>query len=194
MEIDLDGATVDLDGDANPVAEAALAALLANGGALFEESGLGIADIMLISSPLRPGLMTNDPRSLYADARKAALAMTERGRGRIVFLLSAISGMPMRRHPRFSMENAAILAGVRTLAMEFGPKVLVNAVGVGAIENETLVSGDKSMLSHTPVGRTGTTEEAVAAVLFFCDPRNTYTTGQMLAVDGGWTAGYGRNF
>jgi NAD(P)-dependent dehydrogenase (short-subunit alcohol dehydrogenase family) len=194
MEIDLDGATVDLDGDANPVAEAALAALLANGGALFEESGLGIADIMLISSPLRPGLMTNDPRSLYADARKAALAMTERGRGRIVFLLSAISGMPMRRHPRFSMENAAILAGVRTLAMEFGPKVLVNAVGVGAIENETLVSGDKSMLSHTPVGRTGTTEEAVAAVLFFCDPLNTYTTGQMLAVDGGWTAGYGRNF
>ena len=34
--------------------------------------------------------------------------------------------------------------------------------------------------------------EAVAAVLFFADPANTYTTGQLLAVDGGWMAGYGR--
>ena len=36
--------------------------------------------------------------------------------------------------------------------------------------------------------------EAVAAALFFCDPLNSYTTGQMLGVDGGWAAGYGRNF
>jgi NAD(P)-dependent dehydrogenase (short-subunit alcohol dehydrogenase family) len=57
-----------------------------------------------------------------------------------------------------------------------------------------MVSGDKAMLSHTPVGRAGSIEEAVAAVLFFCDPLNTYTTGQMLGVDGGWMAGYGRNF
>ncbi|MEZ2331094.1 SDR family oxidoreductase [Mesorhizobium sp. RCC_202] len=192
MQIDLDGATVALDGDSNPVAEAAIAALLGNGGILGSDAH--IANILLMSCPLRPGNVAGDPRSLYADARKAAVSMTERGSGRIVFLLSATAGMPMRRHPRFSMENASILAGMRTLAMEFGPKVLVNAVGVGAVEDETLVSGDKAMLSHTPVGRAGNIEEAVAAVLFFCDPLNTYTTGQMLVVDGGWMAGYGRNF
>ena len=123
-----------------------------------------------------------------------AVAMAERGSGRIVFLMSVVAGTPMRRHPRFSMENASILAGMRTLAMEFGPKVLVNAVGVGAIEDEAMVSGDKAMLSHVPVGRAGSIDEAVAAVLFFCDPLNSYTTGQMLGVDGGWMAGYGRNF
>ena len=42
--------------------------------------------------------------------------------------------------------------------------------------------------------RAGTVDEVVAAVLFFCDPGNSYTTGQMLAVDGGWMAGYGRTF
>ncbi|QKD00540.1 SDR family oxidoreductase [Mesorhizobium loti R88b] len=194
MEIDLNRATVALDGDSNPVAEAAITALLANGGILVEGSDARQADILLMSCPLRPGNVAGDPRSLYADARKAAVTMTERGSGRIVFLLSATAGMPMRRHPRFSMENASILAGMRTLAMEFGPKVLVNAVGVGAIEDETMVSGDKAMLSHTPVARAGSIEEAVAAVLFFCDPLNTYTTGQMLGVDGGWMAGYGRNF
>lgn len=194
MEIDLNGAAVALDGDSNPVAEAAITALQANGGILVEGSDARAADILLMSCPLRPGNAAGDPRSFYADARKMAVAMTERGSGRIVFLLSATAGMPMRRHPRFSMENASILAGMRTLAMEFGPKVLVNAVGVGAVEDETMVSGDKAMLSHTPVGRSGNIEEAVAAVLFFCDPLNTYTTGQMLGVDGGWMAGYGRNF
>ena len=83
---------------------------------------------------------------------------------------------------------------MRALAMEFGPKVLVNAVGFGAVEDDAIVSGDKAMLSHTPVGRAGNVDEAVAAVLFFCDPLNSYTTGQMLGVDGGWAAGYGRNF
>jgi NAD(P)-dependent dehydrogenase (short-subunit alcohol dehydrogenase family) len=199
MEIDLAGATIGLEGPGNPLVEAALATLRANGGRIVEgvrarPVGMLPPDILLVSCPLRPGTTAEDPPTLYADARKAAVAMTERGSGRIVFLISATAGMPMRRHPRFSMENASILAGMRTLAMEFGPKVLVNAVGFGAVEAETMVSGDKAMLSHTPVGRAGRIEEAVAAVLFFCDPLNTYTTGQMLGVDGGWTAGYGRNF
>ncbi|KRB25781.1 SDR family oxidoreductase [Mesorhizobium loti] len=199
MEIDLAGATIALEGPGNPLVEAALATLRANGGRIVEgvrarPVGMLPPDILLVSCPLRPGTTAEDPPTLYADARKAAVAMTERGSGRIVFLISATAGMPMRRHPRFSMENASILAGMRTLAMEFGPKVLVNAVGFGAVEAETMVSGDKAMLSHTPVGRAGRIEEAVAAVLFFCDPLNTYTTGQMLGVDGGWTAGYGRNF
>jgi hypothetical protein len=191
MEIELAGATVALDGETNPIVDAVLAALRACGGTIVEATQP--ADILLISNPLRPGTTAQDPRFLHADARKAAVAMAERG-GRIVFLVSAVAGMPMRRHPRFSMENASILAGMRTLAMEFGPKVLVNAVGFGAIEDATIISGDKAMLSHTPIGRAGSIEEAVAAVLFFCDPMNTYTTGQMLGVDGGWMAGYGRNF
>ncbi len=194
MEVDLDSATIALDGATNPIVDGVLAALHANGGRLTEGAQARTADILLVSCPLRPGTSAGDPRSLYADARKAAVAMTERGSGRIVFLMSAIAGMPMRRHPRFSMENAAILAGMRTLAMEFGPKVLVNAVGVGTIEDITIVAGDKAMFSHTPVGRAGNIDEVVAAVLFFCDPLNSYTTGQMLGVDGGWTAGYGRNF
>ncbi|TPL93825.1 SDR family oxidoreductase [Mesorhizobium sp. B2-3-12] len=197
MEIDLAGATIELEGASNPVAEAALAALRANGGRITEgarAAGVPPPDIVLVSCPLRPGTTAENPGTLYAAARKAAVAMTERGGGRIVFLLSVAAGMPMRRHPRFSMENASILAGMRTLAMEFGPKILVNAVGVGLVEDEAMVSGDKAMLSHVPVDRAGNIEEAVAAVLFFCDPLNTYTTGQMLGVDGGWMAGYGRNF
>ena len=69
-----------------------------------------------------------------------------------------------------------------------------NAVGFGLFEAEKTVSGDEAQLSHVPLGRPGSIDEAVAAVLFLCDPMNSYTTGQMLVVDGGWSAGYGRNF
>ena len=100
----------------------------------------------------------------------------------------------MRRHPDYSRDMAAAVTVMSTLAMEFAPRVLVNAVGFGVIETDTLVSGDVAQLTHASVGRAGTLEEALAPVLFFCDPVNTYTTGQLLAVDGGWTAGYGRNF
>ena len=121
--------------------------------------------------------------------------MAERGSGRIVFLLSAIAGMPMRRHPGFSAEMARSLAGMRTLAMEFGPKVLVNAVGFGLVANGDHRSPATRLNSATYLSAApARVAEAVAAVLFLCDPLNSYTTGQMLSVDGGWTAGYGRNF
>jgi len=191
VEIDLAGVGVALEGDINPIAEAALAALLANGGRAAAGQD---ADVLLISCPLLPDTAKMDLGATLRTARTAATAMAGRDTGRIVFLLSAIAGMPMRRHPEFSAETAGLLAGIRTLSMEFGPKVLVNAVGFGLFEAEKVVAGGVAMLSHVPLGRPGSIDEAVAAVLFLCDPMNSYTTGQMLVVDGGWSAGYGRNF
>jgi NAD(P)-dependent dehydrogenase (short-subunit alcohol dehydrogenase family) len=191
MQIELAGAGVALQGDRNSIAEAALAALLANGGNLASQE---TADVLLISRRLLPGATDMALGASLRPAREAATAMAARGRGRILFLLSAIAGMPMRRHPDFSAENAGLVGGMRTLAMEFGPSVLVNAVGFGLIGEGISVSGDAAQLSHVPLGRPGTIAEAVAAVLFLCDPANSYTTGQLLSVDGGWTAGYGRNF
>ena len=153
------------------------------------------ADILLISCPLLPQSADADVRDETRHRReKSAAAMAERGKGRIVFLLSAIAGMPMRRHPEFSAEMAGLVAGMRTLAMEFGPRVLVNAVGFGLVADGATISGDALSSATYLLGRPGTVAEAVAAVLFLCDPLNSYTTGQLLSVDGGWTAGYGRNF
>jgi NAD(P)-dependent dehydrogenase (short-subunit alcohol dehydrogenase family) len=50
------------------------------------------------------------------------------------------------------------------------------------------------MLDHVPLGRPGTTDEIAVAVLFLAAPENSYTNGHILTVDGGWTAGYAREF
>ena len=49
-------------------------------------------------------------------------------------------------------------------------------------------------LSHTGVKRPAALSEIVAAVLFLADPDNSYMTGHTLNIDGGWAAGYARNF
>lgn len=187
MQIDLKGQTVALVGDTNAIAEASLGALVANGATQGEAP-----NVLLVSLPLVPvdGLSV---APLLATARAAAVMMAASKGGRILFLVSAVAGMPMRRHPDYSMQMAAALAGLRGLAMEFGPQVLVNALGVGAI-GAPVSAGDEAMLSHASIKRAGAVEEIVDTVLFFCDPMNTYTTGQLLNVDGGWSAGYGRHF
>lgn len=77
--------------------------------------------------------------------------------------------------------------------MRHGETVAVNALALGAI-GQPEVAGDAAMLSHVPVGRPGSVDDAVGAALYLLDPSNSYTTGQVLVVDGGWSVGYGRSF
>ena len=107
MQIDLNGQAVALIGETNPIAEAALAALLANGGRQGDTP-----DVLLVSLPLLPAAGI-DVRPLLAVARTAAERMAAGDGGRILFLLSAVAGMPMRRHPDFSAAMAGAQAGMR---------------------------------------------------------------------------------
>jgi NAD(P)-dependent dehydrogenase (short-subunit alcohol dehydrogenase family) len=190
MRIKLAGKVLTILGDDNPLCARASAALLACGAR--RDDGSPAPDILLMSLPLvaRDDL---DVAAALVQARQIGAAMAERGGGRILVLLSALAGLPMRRHPAHSAAMAGAAAGMRTLAMTLGPEVHVNALGLGAIGDPPL-SGDAAMPGHSPLARAGTPDEIVGPVLFLCDPMNSYTTGQLLLVDGGWSTGYGRNF
>ncbi|MBN9020807.1 MAG: SDR family oxidoreductase, partial [Rhizobiales bacterium] len=95
-----------------------------------------------------------------------------------------------RRQGAFVAARAGIIHLTRSMALELGPKgILVNALAVGA-----LGQGGDRLVSHSPLKRTATAGEIGAALLFLAAPRNTYTTGHVMAVDGGWSIGYARDF
>jgi len=197
MEIDLNGRLARISGARHAIAQAVAAALVGNGVRLEEfdsPAALEHVDILILSHDLKPPVRVQSA-ALVQEAAAAAAVMADRGSGRILHVMSAMGVIPMRRQPGFSAEAAAIVASVRALAMTAAPHVLVNAVAAGALDgSEPLAAGDPAMLSHVPLGRPGRAEDVANAVLFLLDPANSYTTGQVIAVDGGWTAGYGRDF
>lgn len=196
MNVDLGRRHAVLCGLEEPILGALETALAASGCTVLQAAAplqSSVPDLLILGHPLRPD---GDLPVKPVDLDPVADAMAERGSGRIVLLLSAIAAVPARRFPQASVAAGAAMLTVRTLAMRLGPAVLVNAIGCGAMAGPDgqLFAGDASMLSHVPSGQPGTVEDIVHAVLFLCDPLNSYMTGQLLTLDGGWSTGYGRNF
>jgi len=142
-----------------------------------------------------------DLTGLFLVSRAASRAMISRKSGRIVNIASAIGIVPARLQCAFAAAKAGVVQLTRAMAIELAPSgILVNCVAPGSTLTEgtkALFYGDDAlmkdraqrMLSHVPLGRVGTPEEIAYPVLFFAAPGSSYVTGQILCVDGGWTAG-----
>ena len=147
-----------------------------------------------------------DLKGVYLMSKAAIPALLEAGGGRIVNISSIAGLVPLRLQSAFVAAKAGVVNLSRALALEYGPhKILVNAVAPGSTltrGTEKLFYGEdgafsenaQNLLSHIPLGRPGTTEEIAHAVLFLAAPESSYITGTTLTVDGGWTAGYTRDF
>jgi 3-oxoacyl-[acyl-carrier protein] reductase/2-deoxy-D-gluconate 3-dehydrogenase len=108
----------------------------------------------------------------------------------------------MRLQSAFVAAKAGVIHLTRSMALELGPKgVAVNAIAPGSIMTEgtrqlfygadgTFAGRTAEFMQHIPLGRPGTPEEIAEAALFLASPASGYINGQVLAVDGGWTAGF----
>jgi 3-oxoacyl-[acyl-carrier protein] reductase len=126
--------------------------------------------------------------------------------GRIVNIASIAGLVPLRLQSAFVAAKAGVVNLSKSMALELGPLgILTNCVAPGS----TLTQGTRalfygesgaysekaaSLLSHVPVGRPGSPEEIAHAVLFLVAPEASYINGAVLAVDGGWTAGFTRDW
>ena len=118
---------------------------------------------------------------------QAAAPHLKASRGAIVNLADIYAERPLREHPVYCMAKAALVMATRSLALELAPEVRVNAIAPGAIlwaENETSGAQQQSMLARTPLARTGTPAEIAEAVRWLLRDA-TYSTGQVINVDGG---------
>lgn len=144
-----------------------------------------------------------DLDGLFLMSRAALAPMLAAGQGgRIVNIASVVGLAAMRLQSAFVAAKAGVVHLTRSMALELGPcNVLVNAIAPGSIMTEgtrklfygadgTFAGRTAEFMEHIPLRRPGTPEEIGEAVLFFVSPAAAYVTGQVLAVDGGWTAGF----
>jgi NAD(P)-dependent dehydrogenase (short-subunit alcohol dehydrogenase family) len=151
-------------------------------------------------------ILAVDLTGLYEVSKAAARAMRKRGIGRIINIASIAGLVPLRLQCAYVAAKAGVVNLTRAMALELGPHgILVNAIAPGSILTDgtrrLFYSDDGSfhahaqrMLDHVPLGRPGLPQEIAVAALFLADPENSYTNGHILTVDGGWTAGYTRDF
>ena len=120
---------------------------------------------------------------------QAAAPHLKASRGAIVNLVDIYAERPLAGHTVYCMAKAALLMATKSLALELAPEVRVNAIAPGAIlwpEQDHSDSAKQTMLGRTPLARTGTPEEIAEAVRWLLRDA-TYTTGQVIHLDGGRT-------
>jgi NAD(P)-dependent dehydrogenase (short-subunit alcohol dehydrogenase family) len=133
--------------------------------------------------------------SAFFVAQGAAKAMAKNGGGRIVNMTSqrGISALP--GIVPYCTAKGSLMAMTRALAIDLAPNnINVNAVAPGYVQTD-MVAGLladperlKSVLDRTPLRKMGTVDEMAAAVLYLVIPQSSYTTGQTLILDGGWSS------
>jgi len=151
-------------------------------------------------------ILAVDLTGLYEMSREAAKVMKKQGGGRIVNIASIVGLVPLRLQCAYVAAKAGVVNLTKAMAMELGPNgILVNGIAPGSTMSEgtkhlfygpdaQFKDSVRQMLAHVPLGRPGTPDEIAVAALFLADPENTYVHGHILTVDGGWTAGYAREF
>lgn len=126
---------------------------------------------------------------VFLCCKRALRPMLRKKEGSIINIGSIWGETGASCEAAYSAAKAAVSGLTKALAKEVGPSgVRVNAIAPGWIEtkmNENLSEEDKrSFCEEITLQRTGTSQEVADAALFLAE--NTYITGQILRLDGGY--------
>lgn len=130
---------------------------------------------------------------------KAALPALKDSKGTVVNISTAVahSAGPVVAH--YGATKAALEYLTRSWAIELAPHgIRVNGIAPGPIKTgaltgmmgldaEMAASVEQAEAEQVPLGRRGVTDDVVPWIIGFADDSSKWTTGQILAVDGGWS-------
>ena len=128
---------------------------------------------------------------LYFAQRVNGVMHRQREGGAIVNIASVSGTRPSPGTAAYGAAKAGLLNLTQTLAVEWGPKVRVNAVTVGMIHTEQSRThyGDSSraaaVAATVPLGRLGEREDVADACLFLASPLAAHISGASIVLHGG---------
>lgn len=129
--------------------------------------------------------------SMWRLCQLVAPHMKAAGYGSIINMSSMASINKSPAISAYASSKAAINHMTRNLAFDYGPdEIRINAIGPGAVRTHALSTVltpeiEERMLAHTPIHRLGEAEDIAGAVLYFAAPVSSWTSGQVLFVNGG---------
>jgi NAD(P)-dependent dehydrogenase (short-subunit alcohol dehydrogenase family) len=125
-------------------------------------------------------------------SQRANAVMQDQADGGCIVNVASVSGTrPSPGTAAYGAAKAGLLSLTQTLAVEWAPKVRVNAVTAGMIRTELahLHYGDEAaqarVAASVPLGRLGEPRDVADACLFLASPLARYVTGASLLLHGG---------
>ncbi|MDR6950949.1 2-keto-3-deoxy-L-fuconate dehydrogenase [Ancylobacter sp. 3268] len=136
-------------------------------------------------------------KSMVRTIRAVLPGMLDRREGAIINMASvasSIKGVPNRF--AYSVTKAAVIGLTKSVAADYvAQNIRCNAICPGTVESPSLqerlrAQGDyettrAAFIARQPIGRIGTPEEIADLAVYLAGA--TYTTGQAIAIDGGWS-------
>ena len=133
---------------------------------------------------------------VYFVAREVGKVMIKQNYGKIINIGSIHSTVSMNGSPisAYCASKGGVAMLTKALACEWAKyNITVNAIGPAYFESEmtdqiiNTPEFAQAVMAYCPMGRVGKAGELDGAVVYFASDASSYTTGQLLTVDGGWT-------
>jgi NAD(P)-dependent dehydrogenase (short-subunit alcohol dehydrogenase family) len=165
---------------------------------LVNNAGIG-APIAALDEPVdefRQTIAVN-LTATFALCQKAGRHMLAAGQGSIVNVASVLGlvGAGMFASASYASSKGAVVQLTRDLAAQWARQgVRVNALAPGWFETEMtaeMFADEKAMTlvrRKTPMARPGRAGELDGALIYLASDASSFMTGQVITVDGGWTA------
>lgn len=140
-------------------------------------------------------VMNVNLKSLFLCSKYSIPFMLEKEKGVIINIASVQSFVSQQKVAAYTTAKTAILGLTRSIAVDYSPNIRCVAVCPGTIDTPML--RDAIALSEDPEEvmqecidmhlskRVGTPEEVAELVLYLCDDKASFITGQAIRIDGG---------
>jgi NAD(P)-dependent dehydrogenase (short-subunit alcohol dehydrogenase family) len=159
----------------------------------------GITDVVKAEEDTASGfarVVEVNLHGVFICCQRFGRVMLDAGSGNIVNIASVLGLVGTGQIPQaaYAASKGAVINMTRELAAQWARRgIRVNAIAPGWFESEMtgeMFESDASqkwMRTRAPMGRPGRPGELDGAVLFLTSDASAFVTGQVLAVDGGWT-------